>query len=132
VWSDLETPLVLDVPTEPEREIGKIAQYLVTCVLQNGPATLEAEWTGQTPVIWNLLKRAETKTEIYRSENLSVFRVVLARFGGFYMDMQLYGGYVQRVLRMSDAGWMTRIYMSNTGASGYWIRMYAMNDLAKH
>jgi hypothetical protein len=51
--------------------------------------------------------------------------MVLARFGYFYMAVQLYGGFARRVLIHRGRQYGCNIYMSNDNWTGYWIRVYA-------
>ena len=53
------------------------------------------------------------------------FRSVLARFGHHYMGDQLYNGYALRFLKQRGRIGRCHIYMSNTGQSGFWIRIYS-------
>jgi hypothetical protein len=126
-WPDLEVPLHSERPLTEED--GDVATFLVARLLASAPATLEAEFVRGGPAIWNIRRNAGEFEEVFRSSTVSSFRSVLARFGAHYLDLQLYGGYVQRILTFGEKRWMCRFYMSNVSGSGYWIRAYAMHPV---
>lgn len=51
--------------------------------------------------------------------------MVLARFGYYYMAVQLYGGSARRVLIQHGCHYDCDITMSNDNRVGYWLRVSA-------
>jgi hypothetical protein len=126
-WPDLIVPTNLERPANDSP--GAIADYLVATLLSRAPGLLQAEFIAEGPIAWFVRAGGRQVEEVFRSSNSATFRSLLARFGGHYLDTQLYGGYVQRVLIFGEQRWMCRIYMSNAGGSGLWIRAYAMHQV---
>lgn len=107
------------------------ADMVLTAALRWDSALLYAEhpWReNDGSISWRIQPRDRTivsrEVEIGISPSLGSFRSVLARFGHHYMADQLYNGYALRWLRQHSITRRCQIYMSNTGLSGYWIRVY--------
>lgn len=128
IWPELTVPSNLGVVTDNE-SAGDIAQKLMAVCLEQAPSLLYAEYSEGGEIPWIVRNGEGERKEIYRSPDCARFRMALARFGAGYLDGQLYGGYVQRVMVFQNQRWMCRIYMSNLGASGFWIRAYAMHPI---
>jgi hypothetical protein len=65
------------------------------------------------------------EVEIGRQEEVGIFRVVLARFGYWYMASQLYGGSAKRALFHQGRSYDCDIEMSNDNRFGYSLTVYA-------
>jgi hypothetical protein len=126
IWPELAVPIVLERPTD-ENSPTDIVNFMVGKLLLVAPAVLQADFIAEGPIAWVIRGEGKHIEEVFRSSNRGMFRSVLARFGYRFLDVQLYGGYTQRVLTCGDQRWMCRIYMSNAGGSGFWIRAYAMH-----
>jgi hypothetical protein len=107
------------------------ADMVLTNVLGYDNALLYAEHSApESSISWRIEPRSEAavrthEIEIAISPSPCSFRAVLARFGHHYMSDQLCNGYALRFLRQYGRIHRCHIYMSNTGQSGFWIRVYA-------
>jgi hypothetical protein len=129
----LDVPEVVKLP-EGSTGAGNVSQFadlMLTSLLSCAPSILHAEHEpGKPAVTWfvrELLRGVEQPAVSVGSTDFApgYFRAVLARFGHHYMGDQLYGGHTTCVLRQRGREHRCRIYMSNNGQSGFWIRIYA-------
>ena len=132
-----ETPPALSIPIEvpevieissAEFDVVAYAHFLLTQLLRQNTALLHGQFQNGTGV-WLLRRRLDgtegPDVEIARMDSVGAFRVVLARFGYYYMAVQLYGGFARRVLTHRGRQYACSIYMSNDNCTGYWMRVYA-------
>lgn len=76
------------------------------------------------PVPWRLRPRSASNQETTLAEMpSSMFRNVLARINVRFLDGQMYGGCVRRVLCQGGVQQIAVIHTGNEQASGFWIRM---------
>jgi hypothetical protein len=127
----LSTPIEVPEVTElsgAEFDVVAYAHFLLTHLLRHDTALLHGQFQDGTG-IWLLRQRTNGKdgsdVAIARLGSKGDFRMVLARFGFFYMSVQLYGGFAHRVLIHRGCQHVCNIYMSNDNWTGYWIRVYA-------
>ena len=129
----LDVPEVTKAP-EGRPDAGNVsffADMMLTSLFKCAPSILHAEHEpGKSSVTWfvrGLLRGVEQPAVSVGSSDFisGYFRAVLARFGHHYMGDQLYGGHTTCVLRQRGREHRCRIYMSNNGQSGFWIRIYA-------
>ncbi len=123
----IEVPEVAEL-SGAEFDVVTYAHFLLTRLLRHDTALLHGQFRDGTG-IW-LLRQRPNGTEgsdeaIARIDSKGDFRMVLARFGFFYMAVQLYGGFARRVLIHRGRQYGCNIYMSNDNWTGYWIRVYA-------
>lgn len=122
----IEVPEVIEV-SGTEFDVVAYAHFLLTHLLRQNTALLHGQFQNGTG-IWLLRQRPKgtegPDVEIARLDSVGVFRVVLARFGYYYMGVQLYGGFARRVLTHRGRQYACSIYMSNDNWTGYWIRIY--------
>src|SRR5438874_3243269 len=126
----------IDVPnvthSNEEDPVG-FADMVLTSLLGHEAAVLHAECLQRegpaSSVSWWVRPRENGRdspdVEIGVSPSLLSFRSVLARFGHHYMGDQLYNGYALKFLNQNGCVHRCHIYMSNTGQSGFWIRVYS-------
>jgi hypothetical protein len=121
----LEMPELLEMPDPAPYDENPIAtaDYLMTMLLKRQPAMLHAEFRDGDGR-W-LIQSAHKDECIGESKRLGEFRSVLARFGAHYMDSQLYGGHIRRILIQHGLQFACRFFMSNDNSTGHWIRVYA-------
>jgi hypothetical protein len=123
-------------PTSPPEYNGvDFADMVLTCLMKRDTAFIHAEYRLDNPsVTWFISQQQGMDEESYEpvavSSSRGEFRNALARFGHHYMDGQLYGGFSARFFRQHGSVYRCLIYMSNSGLSGFWIRIYgaASND----
>jgi hypothetical protein len=114
--------------------VVRTVDYLLTRLLHHEAGTLYADFRGDGGR-WHVRgwsPEASGADEVVATiEPLSVFRMLLARFGSHYMSNQLYGGY--RELRLSQQGRTHgfAIYMANDSWRGYWVRAYCATAIFK-
>jgi hypothetical protein len=125
----LEVPQLLQIPDPAHYDFNvcETADYLMTMLFQRSPAVLHAEFHDGVGRWFVRSWRTPQQTEecVASSENVDVFRIVLARFGAHYMDTQLYGGHTLRQLSQRGQCFTCRFFMSNDNWSGHWIRIYS-------
>lgn len=99
-------------------------------MLRHDAAILTAKFQSDTrdgAVVWYVTemigKHSGEPAAVATSSFRSSFRVVLARFGYHYMDIQLYGGNTTCLLTQCGQTFLCSITMSNGGQSGYWIEI---------
>jgi hypothetical protein len=130
----LEVPEVRQLPelSGNEEDPSKFADMLLTSLLAHEEAVLYAECLqkegSDSWVCWYLRPRDHghdcPEVEIGASPSLESFRAVLARFAHHYLGNPLDQGYASRFLRQRGRVHRCHIYLSNTGQSGFWIRVY--------
>jgi hypothetical protein len=111
-------------PPEPF-DVVAYANFLLTMLFQHKNGELRGEFSGDTGR-WSvrLLPDGE-ELEIGRQDDLGIFRMVLARFGYWYMAVQLYGGSAQRPLMFKGRRYDCDITMSNRNGFGYSLALHA-------
>jgi hypothetical protein len=123
----IEVPELIKV-SEAGFDVIEYANFLLAHLLREDAALLHAQFQNGIAV-WLLRQRPKgtegAEVEIARMDSVGDFRVVLARFGYYYMAVQLYGGFARRVLTHRGRQYACSIYMSNDNWTGYWIRVYA-------
>ena len=128
--SPIEVPEVLELTraSGTEFDVVQYVHFLLTSLLREGTGLLHAQFQNGTG-IWLLRQRPSgvegPDVEIARLDGVGIFRAVLARFGYFYMGVQLYGGFARRALIHHGRQYACTIYLSNDNSTGYWIRVYA-------
>ena len=129
----------IDVPEtciqspDDKLDVIKYTDALLTTLLSVDSAILQAEQRKNSPdkskIVWELKKSNEdTSALVEILVDSKIFRIILARFGHHYMDGQLYNGYAQKFLRQRGHTHRCHFYMSNFGATGFWIRIYAFKN----
>jgi hypothetical protein len=130
----LDVPEVRQLPelSANEEDPVAFADMVLTILFGYENALLYAESNSADPnasFSWRIKLRNEAvpthDMEVAISPSRGNFRSVLARFGYHYMGVQLYGGYALRLLRQGGRTRSCHIFMSNQGASGFWIRIYS-------
>lgn len=127
----LDVPEVTQLPEfsgEGENPTG-FADMILTSLLAYPSAALCAEYSpGEPPISWMINPHAEElglkEIEVAGSPNLDSFRAVLERFGSHYMNGQTRNSYAMKLLRQHDRLHECHFYLSNTEATGFWIRAY--------
>lgn len=117
-----EVPRVMNLPADAD--VVAIADFLLTHLLQNAPASLIAEPPPSGPFGFSLKPDGSEPIEVYRCADAGEFRAILARFGHHYLDGQLYGGFSQRILEQGNRRCVTLLYLSNNHSSGLWLRFH--------
>jgi hypothetical protein len=121
----LDIPELIEIPdpTPLDANPSAIADYLLTALFRRQPAMLHAEFRDGDGR-W-FVQSAHSDECVAESKSTGEFRSVLARFGAHFMDTQLYGGHIRRVLTQRGQKFACRFFMSNDNSTGYWIRVYA-------
>jgi N-glycosidase YbiA len=126
--SRIEVPRVESWPhPEPlSANPREMADYLLTRLIQSG-GMLHADY-ADTRGSWFIRQRVDqnktTEELIAENDHLHMFRAVLARFGGTYLENQLYGGFGHAKLQQDGNPYDITIFMANDGFWGYWLRAY--------
>lgn len=131
-----DVPEFRTMPEIPEEHgstpLFAFINVVLTSLLNHAPAMVHAEAQDEDqkqPIVWfirPLKADPEQKSlPIAASGSRSYFRASLARFGHHYMQGQLYNGYSLVHLRQGGFTYRTYIYMSNGGAPGFWIKIFA-------
>jgi O-acetyl-ADP-ribose deacetylase len=131
----IEVPEVRQLPDltgNKEDPVG-FAYMVLTSLLGYEAAVLHAEYLKReetaSPVSWCICPREHghdgPEIKVGISPSLGNFRAVLAHFGHKYMGGQLYNGYALKFVVQRKRVHRCHIYMSNTGQSGFWIRIYS-------
>ena len=121
----LDVPELFAIPDPAPYDMNpsEVVDFLMTALFQRLPATLHAEFrNGQGNWFVQSIHKENCVVEF---KSVGYFRAVLARFGAHYMDRQLYGGHIRRVLTQGGRKISCCIFMSNDNWTGYWIRIYA-------
>ena len=119
--------VVLDVPEAPELpetfDVVAYADYLLTSLFRHESGALNGEFKDGVGSWQVRACQDSAEVEIGRLDSLGHFRMVLARFGYWYMAVQLYGGSAQRPLVQRGRCYDCEIRMSNDNCVGYWLRI---------
>jgi O-acetyl-ADP-ribose deacetylase (regulator of RNase III) len=131
----IEVPEVRQLPdlTGSKEDPVGFADRVLTSLLGYEAAVLHAECLQRegpaSSVSWCVRPREHGQDgpdiQVGISPSLGGFRAVLARFGHHYMGDQLYNGYALKFLGQRSRVHRCHIYMSNTGQSGFWVRVYS-------
>ncbi len=101
------------------------ADFLLTSLLRHDYSVLHGEFKDGIGS-WFVRRLPDGEdVELGRQDSVGYFRIVLARFGYWYMAVQLYGGSAQRVLIQGGRRYDCDITMSNDNRFGYSLRVYA-------
>lgn len=127
----IEVPVVQEIPDPLPSEMYPIshADFVMTALLGRQPAKLHAEFQDGN-ARWLIKNASDNEECIKESKDLGEFRAILARFGYHYMNSQLYGGHIRRIVTQQGKKFYCEIFMSNQGSTGFWIRAnaYAFTD----
>lgn len=121
----LEVPERHEIPDPAaccDKTLVVTADFLMTALLRRSPAVLRAKWQGKE-VRWLIEAADFDETCLYQSEMGGDFRGLLARFGHHYMDGQLYGGHIRRLLAQNARRYLCEFAMSNQAKTGFWIQI---------
>jgi hypothetical protein len=128
-----DVPEVFGVPQLGPNEESPVAvaDMVLTALLRRESGLLNAEHRDSEPGVGLFIGPLGSHGEqmhapVVVSPSRGAFRSVLARFGHHYMGGQLCHGYALRFLRQAGQVHRCHIYMSNTGQSGFWIKIYAV------
>jgi hypothetical protein len=109
----------------PEGWVESFAEFLLTKALE-GACVIEAErLRGDTaPTLWrHRARNTREPVNVLAQTPPRIFRTLLAYFGGKYLERQLYGGCVRRVLRQGRTTTVVIVHTGNEGVAGFWIRI---------
>jgi len=125
-------PEPLELPTidkEPfPNAVVLYVDYMLNRLVSLCPANLTAEndWKSDKPIPWFINALGNDRPPMKAGEiPQRFFRTILARFGHHYLDDQLYGGYVKRIIAFQKSEYRLIFHMGNDGHSGNWIRVSA-------
>jgi hypothetical protein len=127
----IDVPVVTKLPDpDPnETDVVGFTCFILTQLIASAPAMVHAESHPSKPTIaWHLRHRSAMsdlkEVTIATSPSPAIFRAVLARIGHHCMNDQLYRGFATPTLRQNNQTFQCTIFMSNTGTSDFWIRVY--------
>ena len=119
----------IDVPETPSLpdpfDAVAFVNFLLTSLLQHDSGVLRGEFKNGIGCWFVRPLPDGEETEIGRQDYDGSFRVVLARFGYWYMAVQLYGGSAQRSLFHKGQRFECDIKMSNDNRFGYSLSLHA-------
>lgn len=119
----------IEVPETPSLaepfDVVAFVNFLLTSVLQHDSGVLRGEFKNGIGCWFVRPLSGGAETEIGRQDSVGYFRAVLARFGYWYMAVQLYGGSAQRPLIHNGRGYDCDITMSNDNRFGYSLSLHA-------
>lgn len=128
----VDVPEVKECPSVPptgapaEEFPARFVDHVLTVALHESPAVISAEWMPLDPerVQW-FMRSASTghESKVLATIPAQMFRLVLARFNYAYLNNQLYGGCLARLLRQGELVRATALHSSNDRRFGLWIRI---------
>jgi hypothetical protein len=128
---DLEVLEILSIPDPAPYDYVEAVNtdFLLTALLRKQRGMLHAELDVarqgvRDEVVRWLFRGTEQGEESITQCPAIFFRPTLACFGYRYMDGQVYGGHIRRVLTQTGRTFVREIFMSNQNWSGFWIRVY--------
>jgi len=116
------TQTVPDNVSPDSVQIRDLTDSLISGLLQASPGLLHARWEPEAKRVSWVLTTSTGENE-FRTMKLADFRTILARIGYHYMAGFVYGGSQRSILNYRGQDYDTFFEMSNSGPSGFWIRI---------
>ena len=119
----------IEVPETPSAgeslDVIEFANFLLTKLLQRDKSVLHGAFKDDVGR-WLVRPFPDgEEVEIGQHESIGMFRMILARFGYWYMAVQLYGGTAQRPLIHKGRRYDCDFTMSNDNRVGYYLTVHA-------